>query len=139
MDEIIEPIVEPASAKGGQSHPAIVEHAPKHWNPRRDKRVICIDTLPAEIDADFTPQVELVGDLYHILTRLGEECRNMPQRGGSSRLQEAVLARFERSKHDDSFPMQPPRALYEMGKLQVKVDHAVFSRAIAARTRSTAS
>ncbi len=103
----------------------LVEHAPKHWNPRRDKRVICIDTLPAEIDADFNPQVELVGDLYHILTRLGEECRSIPQRGGSSRLQEAVLARFERSKHDDSFPMQPPRALYEirqaMGRLDIMV------------------
>ncbi|MDQ6899348.1 MAG: acetolactate synthase large subunit [Candidatus Dormibacteraeota bacterium] len=103
----------------------LVEHAPKHWNPRRDKQVICIDTLPAEIDADFTPQVELVGDLYHILTRLGEECRNISRRGGSSRLQEAVIAHLERSKQDDSFPMQPPRALYEirqaMGRLDILV------------------
>jgi acetolactate synthase I/II/III large subunit len=103
----------------------LVEHAPKHWNPRRDKQVICIDTLPAEIDADFNPQVELVGDLYHILTRLGEECRNIPRRGGSSRLQEAVLAYLEHSKHDDSFPMRPPRALYDirqaLGRLDIMI------------------
>src|SRR5918996_2916145 len=52
----------------------LVEHAPKHWNPQRDKTIICIDSLPAEIDEYFMPEVELVGDIYHILTRLSEEC-----------------------------------------------------------------
>src|SRR4051812_48044591 len=29
----------------------LVEHAPEHWNPRREKRIVVIDTVPAEIDA----------------------------------------------------------------------------------------
>jgi acetolactate synthase-1/2/3 large subunit len=57
-----------------------------------------------------------VGDIYHILTRLGEESRHVPHQGGSERLRELVLGRFESAKDDDSFPMQPPRALYEIRK-----------------------
>jgi acetolactate synthase-1/2/3 large subunit len=96
----------------------LVEHSPEHWNPGRDKRIICLDSVPAETDAYFMPEVELVGDLYNILTRLGEECRHVPHaqgaEGGSRRLRELVLGRFEQAKDDDHFPMQPPRALYDI-------------------------
>ncbi|MET0810912.1 MAG: thiamine pyrophosphate-dependent enzyme, partial [Thermoleophilaceae bacterium] len=81
-----------------------------------DKTIICIDSVPAETDAFFMPEVELVGDLYNILTRLGEECRHVPHCGGSQRLRELVLGRFEQAKDDDGFPVQPPRALFEIRK-----------------------
>ena len=92
----------------------LVEHAPEHWNPRRDKKIIVIDSAPAEIDAFYTPEVELVGDLYHVLSRLAEECRDVPHGGGSARLRDVVLGRLEGAKDDDAFPMQPPRALWEL-------------------------
>jgi acetolactate synthase I/II/III large subunit len=92
----------------------LVEHAPEHWNPGRDKKIVCIDSIPAEIDEYFIPEVELIGDIYHILSRLGEECRHVPHSGGSQRLRDVVLGRFEAAKDDAQFPMQPPRALYEI-------------------------
>jgi acetolactate synthase I/II/III large subunit len=92
----------------------LVEHSPEHWNPQRDKQIICIDSVPAEIDEYFIPEVELIGDIYHVLTRLGEECRHVPHSGGSTRLRDVVLGRFEQAKEDDAFPVQPPRALYEI-------------------------
>jgi acetolactate synthase-1/2/3 large subunit len=92
----------------------LVEHSPEHWNPRRDKQIICIDSVPAEIDAFFTPEVELVGDLYNILTRLGEECRHVPHQGGSTKLHDLVLGRLQQARNDEAFPVQPPRALYEI-------------------------
>ena len=92
----------------------LVEHSPSHWNPRRDKKIVVIDSEAAEIDAYFTPEVELIGDIYHVLTRLAEECRDVPHSGGSQRLRDVVLGRFERAKDDDAFPMQPPRALWEI-------------------------
>jgi acetolactate synthase-1/2/3 large subunit len=92
----------------------LVEHSPEHWNPKRDKQIICIDSVPAEIDANFIPEVELVGDIYNVLTRLGEECRHVPHQGGSTKLRDVVLGRFEQAKDDDSFPVQPPRALWEI-------------------------
>ena len=92
----------------------LVEQSPETWNPERDKRVICIDSEPAETDAYFMPEVELIGDIYHVLARLGEECRHVPHQGGSAKLREVVLGRFEQAADDDSFPMQPPRALWEI-------------------------
>jgi acetolactate synthase-1/2/3 large subunit len=92
----------------------LVEHSPEHWNPKRDKKIICIDSVPAEIDEHFIPEVELIGDIYHVLTRLGEECRQVPHQGGSTRLRDVVLGRFEQARDDDAFPVQPPRALYEI-------------------------
>jgi acetolactate synthase-1/2/3 large subunit len=92
----------------------LVEHAPKHWNPRRDKKIVVIDSEPAEIDEFFTPEVELVGDIYHVITRLAEECRDVPHSGGSQRLREIVLGRFAAARDDDAFPVQPPRALWEI-------------------------
>ncbi len=92
----------------------LVEHSPEHWNPRRDKKIIVVDSEPAEIDEYFTPEVELVGDIYHVLTRLAEEGRDVPHSGGSPRLRDMVMARFEQGKDDPSFPMQPPRVLWEI-------------------------
>ncbi len=94
----------------------LVEHSPEHWNPNGDKKIICIDSLPSEIDEFFVPEVELIGDIYHVLARLGEECRHVPHSGGSPRLREVVNGRFEAAKDDDHFPLQPPRALYEIRK-----------------------
>jgi acetolactate synthase I/II/III large subunit len=92
----------------------LVEHSPKHWNPRRDKKIVVVDSEPAEIDEFFTPEVELVGDIYHVITRLAEECRDVPHSGGSQRLRDIVMGRFDAARDDDAFPVQPPRALWEI-------------------------
>jgi len=92
----------------------LVEHAPKYWNPQRDKTIICIDSLPAEIDDHFIPEVELIGDLYHILTQLAEESRDVLHEGGSQRLRDVVLGRLQHASNDQHFPLQPPRILYDL-------------------------
>jgi acetolactate synthase-1/2/3 large subunit len=96
----------------------LVEHAPKNWNPRRDKRIVSIDTAAAEVDEHFMTEVELVGDIYHILSRLAEELRDMdagpPASRAGSRLNDIVLGRFEAGRDDDAFPVRPPRALWEI-------------------------
>jgi len=51
-----------------------------------------------------------------VLARLGEECRHVPHQGGSTKLRDVVLGRFEQAKDDDAFPVQPPRALFEIRK-----------------------
>jgi acetolactate synthase-1/2/3 large subunit len=92
----------------------LVEHAPANWNPRRDKRILCIDTVAPEVDEHFITEVDLIGDLYHVLTRLAEELRDSPRTVHTSRLNDIVLGRFESARNDEHFPMQPPRALHEI-------------------------
>jgi acetolactate synthase-1/2/3 large subunit len=92
----------------------LVEHSPEHWNPNADKTIVCIDTVAPEVDAHYITEVDLVGDIYHILSRLAEELRADPHQTPHSRLNDIVLGRFEAAKDDDQFPVQPPRALWDI-------------------------
>ena len=92
----------------------LVEQAPRQWNPGRDKQIICIDTLPAEVDAYYMPAVELIGDIDHVLTRLARECREPVRAGGSPRLRDATLGLLEAARTDDRFPVCPPRLLADI-------------------------
>jgi len=95
----------------------LVEQAPRQWNPRADKTIVCVDSVPAEIDRFYDPAVELVGDVYHILLRLAEECRGQVRPGGSSRLRDVTTALLSSARHDDRFPMHPARVLGEIRDL----------------------
>ena len=68
----------------------LVEHAPKHWNPRRDKKIVVIDSEPAEIDEYYTPEVELIGDIYHVHHAPG---RGVPRRPAQRRVAPAARRR----------------------------------------------
>ena len=93
----------------------LVEHDPVFWNPDRDKRIVCIDTAPVEVDEHYITEIDLIGDLEVILTRLAEACGPVVSPGAnSSRLDEIVSSYFEAGKGDDSFPLRPPRALWEI-------------------------
>jgi acetolactate synthase I/II/III large subunit len=95
----------------------LVEHSPELWNPDRSKRIVCIDSVPAETDENFIPAVELVGEPAVTLRRLREQCDKKGHAGGSPRLREAVIGRLEVAGRDDAFPIRPPRALYEVREL----------------------
>src|SRR3954465_7299668 len=92
----------------------LVEHSPEHCNPNGDKTIVCIDTVAPEVDAHYITEVDLVGDMYHILSRLAEELRTDPPPTPHSGLNDIVLGRFEAAKDDDQFPVQPPRALWDI-------------------------
>src|SRR4051794_3916897 len=100
----------------------LVEHSPENWNPKKNKKIVCIDTTSAEVDEYFQTEVDLVGDLYHILARLAEELRDAPHDTGDSRLNDIILGRFTSARDDDSFPMQPPRALWEIREAMRRED-----------------
>jgi acetolactate synthase-1/2/3 large subunit len=95
----------------------LVEHAPVNWNPRKDKRIVCVDTTSVEVDEHFITEVDLIGDMEVILSRLGEACgpvvapESTPDR---SRLNQIILSYFEAGREDDSFPVRPPRALWDI-------------------------
>ena len=92
----------------------LVEHSPAHWNPGADKQIIVIDSVAAEIDEFFIPEVELLGDIAHVLRRLAERCGEAVGSGGSSRLRDIVQGALHEFEQDDRFPMCPPRVLRDL-------------------------
>ncbi len=92
----------------------LVEHSPEHWNPNADKRIIAIDSVAAEIDEFFIPEVELIGDIAHVLSRLAANINRVATSSGSSRLRELVVGALHGASGDEHFPMQPPRVLCDI-------------------------
>jgi acetolactate synthase I/II/III large subunit len=92
----------------------LVEHSPKHWNPRRDKQIIMIDSVAAEVDQNFVPDVELIGDIAHVLARLAAGCSRSQTTAGTSRLHEVVIGALNEARDDEHFPMRPPRVLWDI-------------------------
>jgi acetolactate synthase-1/2/3 large subunit len=92
----------------------LVEHAPSHWNPNRDKQIVCIDTVSPEVDEYYVTEVDLIGDMASILEWLGQTPPGARQPPVSSRLNDIVMSYFEGARDDDHFPAQPPRALWEI-------------------------
>ncbi|MGI8713278.1 MAG: acetolactate synthase large subunit [Solirubrobacteraceae bacterium] len=93
----------------------LVEHAPVHWNPNADKRIVMIDTVAAEIDEFFMPAVELIGDIAHVLARLAAGCsRRLSEPPESDRLRELVIGALGEARSDTHFPLRPPRVLADI-------------------------
>ena len=100
----------------------LVEQSPELWNPERDKQIVCIDTTSTEVDEYFMTAIDLIGDFDYILRRLAEECGELDVESGSTRLRDVVLGRFEAAADDDGWPMQPPRALWEIRQVLGRED-----------------
>ncbi|MBI2780879.1 MAG: acetolactate synthase large subunit [Chloroflexi bacterium] len=105
----------------------LVEYAPAHWNPDGSKRIIHIDTQPAEVDADYQPEVELIGDIGGALEELlaatlpgGVGGRSAGQRHESretlvhSDLRTALLADLQAGESSDGYPITPQRAIFDL-------------------------
>ena len=95
----------------------LVEHKPEHWNPHANKKIVVIDTVAAEIDEFFIPEVELIGDIAHVLARLAAGCSRKnagPSGDGFNRLRQLVSGALRDAREDDQFPMCPPRVLSDI-------------------------
>lgn len=59
----------------------MVEYHPQLWNANRDRRILHMDFLPAEIDEHYHPETEVIGDLAHALWMLNEriDARGLPE------------------------------------------------------------
>jgi|1186.fasta_scaffold23086_1 acetolactate synthase-1/2/3 large subunit len=95
----------------------LVEWSPVNWNPKRDRRVICIDTTAAEVDAHYVPDVELTGDISHILTHLGNLVSDKPPARVTPPPYNQMIRDALESHSGDSFPIKPQHALRDLREL----------------------
>ena len=97
----------------------MVEYHPHLWNKGKNKDIIHIDFLPAEIDEYYHPETEIVGDLAHTLRKLmarfdehGDSKRNLTQQAATRR--EMIV---ERAKHKDDNTrgsIRPQKVLWDV-------------------------
>jgi acetolactate synthase I/II/III large subunit len=100
----------------------LVEHAPRNWNPKADKRIVCIDSLPAEIDDHFIPEVELVGDIGYSLRALAECCGQHHSATPHRDLRQTMDRAMANARSDDAYPMRPARIIAEIREALGRTD-----------------
>ena len=96
----------------------MVEYHPQLWNESGDKRILHADFLPAEIDAHYHPEVELVGDLAHTLWMLNERLdeRGLPdyQLQRQHEIRANMAADFAEHADDDTTgSIRPQKAIWD--------------------------
>ena len=92
---------------------------------RVEKKIIHIDFSPAEIDKDYLPNVEVIGDLAGALYQLNKallerlDTRQLPLFKIESRqkLRSEMAKDLDKNDKDNSFPMKPQRILLMLEKL----------------------
>ncbi|MEM1104642.1 MAG: acetolactate synthase large subunit, partial [Pseudomonadota bacterium] len=94
----------------------MVEYHPRLWNPEAAKTILHIDFLPAEIDRNYMPALEVVGDLAHALWMLNERCAQDGAPAFELEEQAAVRTAMgeEFARHADDAregPIRPQKAL----------------------------
>jgi len=116
----------------------LVEYAPASWNAGGTKRIIHIDTQPAETDAAYRPEVELVGDIDGTLRRLlaavlphGIGGRDAGERHASKEilvhadLRTQLLAELGAHEASDAWPITPQRAIADLRRALAPEDIVV--------------
>ncbi|MCH7879407.1 MAG: acetolactate synthase large subunit, partial [candidate division Zixibacteria bacterium] len=96
----------------------MIEWHPEKWNIGEKKKIIHIDTRPAEVDNQYVTDVEIIGSISEtleaLLERLGDEhVKDTPAFADSRALMTHDL---HMNDHDDGFPIKPQRALHDIRK-----------------------
>lgn len=91
----------------------MIEYSPVNWNENQDKKIIHIDTMPAEVDAHYMLECGLIGDIGNSLgkmTAIASKQKEFPATG----LRQAIVEELNEHAEDQSFPLKPQKIIWEL-------------------------
>lgn len=98
------------------------EYEPELWNPKGDKRIVNIDFLSTEVDFDYCPTVELLGDIGRSLRLLRPLVKRRKELAPVSNLRKFILQEIEEYSQDEGYPLKPQRVLQDVRKAMGRED-----------------
>lgn len=90
----------------------IIEYAPAKWHLTQAD-VIHIDTMPADINKNYQPEVEVVGDIADSLNRIKEKAARLAEPKKALEIRKKMVAEHESYANDFSYPVKPQKALID--------------------------
>ncbi|MDR4462188.1 MAG: hypothetical protein MRJ67_16985 [Nitrospirales bacterium] len=91
----------------------IMKYVPHTLNPNRDKKIVHVDMSPAEVDASYTVNVEVIGNITPSLEALTDRGNaHVPTR--TSRFRQMRREELAQGGQDTSFPFKPQRILADL-------------------------
>jgi len=92
----------------------MIEWPPSAWNPDGRQKIICIDTVPPEIDAHYVPEVQLIGDLNRILYQLAGLVQGKEVAHPQTKPYRRAFSALRDVGSDDDLPVKPQRVLRDL-------------------------
>jgi acetolactate synthase-1/2/3 large subunit len=97
-----------------------IEYDPVMWNKGKKRPIIHVDSAPAEMDADYWPAVELVGDIVATITTLAARLdphvslQDIPELGIAGRTMAELK---QQGAERNGSPIHPLRLIHELQQL----------------------
>ncbi len=91
----------------------LVEYHPHLWHPSNDRTIIHIDASPAEVDANYTIEVGVIGDIKLSLARIAKQLP--PREGHPLRpLRTALINEMNQHAQDECIPLKPQKIIWDL-------------------------
>ncbi len=98
-----------------------VEYWPSHWNKGKERPIIHVDVIPANIENDYSPAIELVGDIAETLEALAPLLNRSQLADESARLLQMIRQDRQRliaeAAKKSGVPIHPLRLVSELQKI----------------------
>ena len=96
----------------------IVEYPPERWNPERDKQIVHVDVLPAEVDEHYLLELGVLGNIAQTLEALSAEARpvqcSTDDQQALRQLRDTIVGELEAQAGDRSFPIKPQKIVWDL-------------------------
>lgn len=99
----------------------IIEYAPAKWH-LGNADIIHIDTMPADINKNYEPKVEVVGNIPNSLERIMEKAARLQEPKYALEIRKRMVDEHESYAEDMSFPVKPQKALIDCRKVMGEDD-----------------
>lgn len=99
----------------------IIEYAPAKWH-MSNADIIHIDTMPADINKNYQPEVEVVGNIPDALERIMNKAARLQEPVPFLNLRKQMVEEHESYAQDLSYPVKPQKALIDCRHVMDKDD-----------------
>ena len=104
----------------------LVEYHPRLWNGSGSRKIVHVDFLPAEVDENYHPDVEIVGDLAHTLWMFNQRVEHEPAKfdvAQHKNVREQMLDDFATHKDDATEgKIRPQKVLWDVREVMRSED-----------------
>ncbi len=91
----------------------MVEYHPHLWHKDKSRKIIHIDSLPAEVDQHYILEVGVVGDIALAMDAIAAEAQPR-QVVAASGLRQTIVEEMAALANDPAFPIKPQRIVWEL-------------------------
>lgn len=94
----------------------MVEWGPAKWNLKTPKNIVHLHSVSAEVDQDYIPTLEMIGDIPIILNQINKnlDAQHKKQEPYFQQVQSQVNEHINAYADDNNFPMKPKRILKDI-------------------------